>query len=177
MNSTSWIMVTCPCVINLSLWWDFTVFPTTVTDSSLALRMTPFVLRHYDAFRSPLLVTCFPQIVILNGGKNALWERRETGQWHGVKNLFLWWRLTAFLTTDTDPSHSFRMTFYGLLHHSSKSFAGALNDALPYPVIQSGSKNAVWEWGKITTWHRAKNLLYWWRLNVLYKDHGVGRQK
>ena len=40
--------------------------------------MTPFVLRHYDAFRSPLLVTCFPQIVILNGGKNALWEKRET---------------------------------------------------------------------------------------------------
>ena len=42
MNSTSWIMVTCPCVINLSLWWDFTVFPTTVTDSSLALWMTPY---------------------------------------------------------------------------------------------------------------------------------------
>ena len=38
-----------------------TAFPTTVIDSSLALRMTPFVLRHYDAFRSPLLVTCFPQ--------------------------------------------------------------------------------------------------------------------
>ena len=57
-----------------------TAFLTTVIDSSLALRMTPFVLRHYDAFRSPLLVTCFPQIVILNGGKNALWERRETGQ-------------------------------------------------------------------------------------------------
>ena len=57
-----------------------TAFPTTVIDSSLALRMTPFVLRHYDAFRSPLLVTCFPQIVILNGGKNALWEKRETGQ-------------------------------------------------------------------------------------------------
>ena len=61
--------------------------------------------------------------------------------------------------------------------HCSKSFVGALNDALPYPVIQSGSKNAVWEWGKITTWHRAKNLLPWWRLTVLYKDHGVGRQK
>ena len=55
-----------------------TAFPTTVIDSSLALRMTPFVLRHYEAFRSPLLVTCFPQIVILNGGKHALWERRET---------------------------------------------------------------------------------------------------
>ena len=28
---------------------------------------------------------------------------------------------------------------------SSRTFAGAPNDALPYPVIQSGSKNAVWE--------------------------------
>ena len=53
---------------------------TTVTDPSLPLWMTPFVLRHHDVFRSPLLVTCFPQIVILKGGKNALWERRETGQ-------------------------------------------------------------------------------------------------
>ena len=28
-----------------------------------------------------------PFPVILNGGKNALWEGRETGQWHRVKNL------------------------------------------------------------------------------------------
>ena len=49
-------------------------------------------------------------VVILNGGKNALWERRETGQWHGVKNLLLGWHLTVFLTTVIDPSHSFRMT-------------------------------------------------------------------
>ena len=42
--------------------------------------MTPFVLRHYDAFHSPLLVTCFPQIVILNGGKNEKKKKRETGQ-------------------------------------------------------------------------------------------------
>ena len=95
--------------------------------------------------------------------------------------------------TVTDPSHSFRMTFYRPLslrtgekknlhsillrrshkpvssvrlrrpppykqgglpnpysfhqnpfpQHCSKSFVGALNDALPYPVIQSGRKNAV----------------------------------
>ena len=120
MNSTSWIMVTCPCVINLSLWWDFTVFPTTVTDSSLALRMTPFVLRHYDAFRSPLLVTCFPQIVIQSGSKNAVWEWGKITTWHRAKNLLLWWHLTVFPTTVTDPSHSFRMTFYGLLHHDSE---------------------------------------------------------
>ena len=33
------------------------------------LIMTPYRLRHYDAFRSPLLVTCFPKIVILNGAR------------------------------------------------------------------------------------------------------------
>ena len=31
-----------------------------------------------DVFRSPLLVTYFPKIVILNGGKNAVQEKRET---------------------------------------------------------------------------------------------------
>ena len=45
-----------------------------------SLIMTPYRLRHYDAFRSPLLVTCFPKIVIQNGGKNALWERQKTEQ-------------------------------------------------------------------------------------------------
>ena len=62
------------------------VFLTMGADPSLSLRMTPDVflimtpyrLRHYDAFRSPLLVTCFPPIVIQNGGKHALWEKRET---------------------------------------------------------------------------------------------------
>ena len=55
-------------------------FLTTVTDPSHSFRMTPFVLRHHDVFRSPSLVTCFPKIVIQNGGKNAVWERWETGQ-------------------------------------------------------------------------------------------------
>ena len=64
-----------------------------------------------DVFRSPLLVTCFPKIVILNGRKNAVREKRETATWHRVKNLWLWWRLTAFLTTGIDPSRSLRMTF------------------------------------------------------------------
>ena len=36
---------------------------------NLLLIMTPYRLRHYDAFRSPLLVTCFPKIVILNGAR------------------------------------------------------------------------------------------------------------
>jgi len=59
----------------------------------------------------PLIMTPFPQIVIQNGRKNALRKKRETGWWHGVKNLWLWWHLTIFLTTATDPSHSLRMTF------------------------------------------------------------------
>ena len=116
--------------------------------------MTPYRLRHYDAFRSPLLVTCFPKIVIQNGGKNALWESRETGQWNGVKNLLCWWRLTDSLITVADPSHSFRMT---------------LNVSLimtPFPpiVILNGGKNALWERRETTTWQRVKNLLPGWRL-------------
>ena len=117
--------------------------------------MTPFVLRHYDAFRSPLLVTCFPQIVILNGGKNALWEKRETGQWHRVKNLLPGWRLTGFLTTAADPSHSFRMTFYGLLHHDSEpsSSLRVIPDRPPsfwtearMPCGKNGKRNDETEW-------------------------------
>jgi hypothetical protein len=65
------------------------VFLITVADPLHSLWMTPFVLRHHDVFRSPSLVTCFPKIVIQNGGKNAVWERWETGQWHEVKNLLL----------------------------------------------------------------------------------------
>lgn len=48
------------------------------TDPSPSFRMTLFVLRYYDAFCSPLLVTCFSKIVILNGSKNALREKWET---------------------------------------------------------------------------------------------------
>ena len=135
-----------------------TAFPTTVIDSSLALRMTPFVLRHYDAFRSPLLVTCFPQIVILNGGKNALWERRETTTWHRVKNLLLW------------------MTSYHFPHYGNRSFTFASDDILWFSssqqqvfdiasgwrlssiVILNGGKNALWEKRETATWQRVKNL-------------------
>ena len=49
-----------------------------VTDPSRPLMMTISV---------SFIMTCFPKIVIQNGGKNALWEGRETEQWHRVKNL------------------------------------------------------------------------------------------
>ena len=55
------------------------LFLITVINPSHLFRMTSFVLHHYDASRSPSLVTPFPSIVILNGGKNAVRERRETG--------------------------------------------------------------------------------------------------
>ena len=48
------------------------LFLITVIDPSHPFRMTSFVLHHYDASRSPLLVTSFPPIVILNGGKHAV---------------------------------------------------------------------------------------------------------
>ena len=124
--------------------------------------MTPFVLHHYDASRSPSLVTPFPSIVILNGRKNALWERQKTGQWHRVKNLLPW------------------MTSYRFPHHDNRSFAIASDDALPwvllyrqarkwlesrlcrlFNVILNGRKNALWERQKTGQWHRVKNLLPW----------------
>ena len=58
-----------------------------------------------------------PSFVILNGGKNAVWKSRETGWWHGVKNLLHGRHLTAFPTTVTDPSHSFRMTINVFSHY------------------------------------------------------------
>ena len=54
-------MVACPCVINLWLWWDFTVFPTMVTDPSHSLRMTfyrPLSLRTGGRKRIFILFFC-----------------------------------------------------------------------------------------------------------------------
>ena len=41
--------------------------------------------------------------------------------------------LLAFLTTVTDPSHSFRMTPYQFPHHRYRSLAFALDDAFRSP--------------------------------------------
>jgi len=56
-----------------------------------------------------LIMTPCPPIVIMNGGKNSVWEKQETEQWHGVKNITL-------------------MTPYRFPHHSSRFFAGAPDD-------------------------------------------------
>ena len=44
-------------------------------------------------------------------------------------------------------------------------------------VILNRDKNALWERRKTKRWRKVKNLLLWWHLNGLYKDHEVGRQK
>ena len=97
-------------------------------------------------------------VVILNGGKNALWERRETTTWHRVKNLLLW------------------MTSYHFPHYGNRSFTFASDDILWFSssqqqvfdiasgwrlssiVILNGGKNALWEKRETATWQRVKNL-------------------
>jgi hypothetical protein len=66
-------------VKNLLLGYRFTAFLTTIIDPSLPLRMTPYRPSHHDSRSfNHALDDDFPSAVILNGGKNALWENRET---------------------------------------------------------------------------------------------------
>ncbi|MUU09964.1 MAG: hypothetical protein EP148_08915 [Dialister invisus] len=58
---------------------DALLIPYHGADPSRSLRITPFIPCHYDAFRSPLLVTYFPKIVILNDGKNGGEKDKKTG--------------------------------------------------------------------------------------------------
>ena len=53
------------------------------------------------------------------------------------------------------------MTSYGFPHHGNRSFAIARDDALPSPSLRQ----------------QILHIRFGWRLNVLYKDHGAGRQK
>ena len=114
-------------------------------------------------------------------------ESRPAEQWKAMKNLFPW--ITAYHLTRhgcTDPSHSFRMTtdaFLIMTPYRPRSFWTGTR--IPYEKGREAGQ-----------WHRVKNLLPWmtscgfphhgnrsfaiasgWRLNVLYKDHGAGRQK
>ena len=59
------------------------VFLIAATNPSRSLGMTSYCFPHYgDRFRFFInaLDDVLPTIVILNGGKNALWEKRETEQ-------------------------------------------------------------------------------------------------
>ena len=96
-------------------------------------------------------MTCFPKIVIQNGGKNALWERRETGQWYRVKNLLRWWRLTVFLTTGIDSSLALWMTLN----------VPVIMTLFPSSVILNGVEKALREKRETEQWHGVKNLLPW----------------
>ena len=125
-------------------------FLNTVANLLLALWMTPYRI---PSFRAEV---------------RMLYENEEKPK-HNIE-----WRIYAPdnilpfpLITVTDPSHSFRMTLNVSLIMTS----------FPPIVILNGRKNTVWKSWKTEQWHRVKNLLPEWRLTVLYKDHGVGRQK
>ena len=123
MNSTSWIMVACPCVINLWLWWDFMVFPTTVTDPSHSLRMTFNV----SLIMKPYRISSFRAEV------RMLYEKTGRRLCDTEQRIYY-----------SDDTLRFSPPRWQILH------------------IRSG-------------WRLTFSSL--WRLNVLYKDHGVGRQK
>ena len=111
-------------------------------------------------------MTPFSPIVILNGCKNALWKKRETGWWHRVKNLWLWWHLTAFLTTVTDPSLSLQDDVLWSSSSQQQVFDIASGWRLSSVVILNGGKNAVQEKRETGQWHRVKNLWFWWHLTT-----------
>ena len=129
MNSTLWIMVTCPCVINLWLWWDFTVFPTTVTDSSLALWMTPY------QFSPPRV-----QILYIRFGWRLtfplLWRLTLPSLWRLFSNRHsergqacLVGKTGNGMVTRSEESITL-MTSYRLPHYGSRSFTFVQDDVL-----------------------------------------------
>ena len=68
-----------------------------------------FAGAHYDVL---------PYVVILNGDKKVLWEKRESG------------------TVKRSEESMTLMTFYGFPHHGSRSFACVPDDALPMPSLR-----------------------------------------
>ena len=62
-----------------SLRMTINVFLIMTADPLLAIRMTSYLPSHHDSRSfNHALDDDFPSAVILNGGKNALWEKRET---------------------------------------------------------------------------------------------------
>ena len=132
-----------------------TAFPTTVIDSSLALRMTPFVLRHYDAFRPPLLVTCFPQIVILNGASMPCGKNRKrdsdtewriyypddvlpaSSPWAQILHIRSGWRFTVRHHSERGQKKNLHSI---LLRHSPKPVS-SVRLRRPPPYKQGGLPN------------------------------------
>ena len=130
--------------------WRLNAFLTTSTDPSHSLRMTfyrPLSLRTGGRKRIFILFFCVipPSQYPPSGFAGHLLINKEA---YPIPILSV---RIPFLNTAADPSRSFRMTFNIPCHY----------DALPYPVIQSGSKNAVWENRETAMWYGAKNLLPW----------------
>ena len=72
-------------------------------------------------------MTFYRTVVILNGDKNVLWEKRESG------------------AVPLSEESMTLMTFYSFPNHGCRFFAGAHYDVLPYVVILNGDKNVLWE--------------------------------
>ena len=90
-----------------------------------------------------------PSPVILNGGKNALWKRREAAIWHKAKNLLLGWHLAVFLTTAADPSLAPWMTISVSCHYDD-FFRRLSNAGKTVRMICAGArlfpKRAIKKW-------------------------------
>ena len=87
--------------------------------------MTLYRLPHYVyVFFAGTHYDVLPYVVILNGDKNVLWEKRESGA-----------------VTQSEESMTL-MTFYSFPHHGCRFFAGTpdevLSSVLPLPVNQNG---------------------------------------
>ena len=66
-------------------------------------RLPPYVYRFFAGIHYDVL----PYVVILNGDKNVLWEKQESGTVTQSEESITW------------------MTFYGFPHHGNRSFAVA----------------------------------------------------
>ena len=116
-------------MINLSLWWDFTVFPTTVTDSSLALWMTPY------QFSPPRV-----QILHIRFGWRLtfplLWRLTLPSLWrlfsnrHSERGQACLVGKTGNGTMNRSEESITLMTSYRLPHYGSRSFTFVQDDVL-----------------------------------------------
>jgi len=116
---------------NLLHWWHFTAFLLTVIDPSHSLRMTSYRLPHHgnrsftfvqdDDWRFPHY-DALPSPVILNGDKNAIWERQGSGT-----------------VTQSEESITL-MTSCRLPHHGNRSFTFVQDDVLPWVPLLSDKR-------------------------------------
>ena len=134
--------------------WHLTVFLTTVTDPSLSLQddALPWVLLYRQARKWLESRLCRLFNVILNGRKNALWEKQKTGQWHRVKNLLPW------------------MTSYRFPHHGSKSFSADIqsNEQTASPIF---SLLSLTHSSQLTA-HSYRPSFPFRKIRVIYKNSG-----